>query len=194
MNPPAREAVAQGVPALLLIDVQNSFFHPDGRNYYPASADIVAGLRRLLARARSANRLIIHAAEQHRPHVDDFESAKLPQHCVAGEWDSQFYEGFGPQGDAEFLLAKRRMSAFCATDLDLLLREKGVRRLIIAGAKTNVCIRATVQDGFSLGYRCIVPREAVNSNRPHLSAAALEDIERYMGWVVSLQEADDILS
>ena len=62
-------------------------------------------------------------------------------------------------------------------------------RHIIAGAKTNVCIRATVQDAFAYGFRPTIVREAVNSNRPHLHAAALEDIQRYLGDVVDLATA-----
>ena len=180
--------------ALVLIDVQNSFFHPNGGNYYPESASVVPNLKRLLDRARAAGRLVIHVAEQHRPNVKDFESAKLPEHCIAGEFDAQFFDDFGPGDDTEFLLAKRRTSAFFATDLDLLLREKGIDRIIIAGVKANVCVRATVQDAFSLGYRCIVPRDAVNSNRSHLADASLEDIDRYLGWVVTVDEAEAMLS
>lgn len=180
--------------ALVLIDVQNSFFHPDGGNYYAESASVVPELKRLLKRARGSGCLVIHVAEQHRPNVEDFESAKLPAHCVAGEFDAQFFENFGPGDDTEFLLSKRRMSAFFGTDLDLLLREKGIERLVVAGVKANVCIRATVQDAFSLGYRCIVPRDAVNSNRSHLADASLEDIDRYLGWVVSVDEAVAMLT
>lgn len=180
--------------ALVLIDVQNSFFHPDGGNFYEHSAAVLPNLRRLLEQARRAGSLIIHVAEQHRPNVEDFEQAKLPEHCVAGDFDAQFFDGFGPDGNDEFLLAKRRTSAFFATDLDLLLREKGIERLVIAGVKANVCIRATVQDAFSLGYRCIVPRDAVNSNRSHLADASLEDIDRYFGWVVTADEAEAMLS
>ena len=97
--------------------------------------------------------------------------------------------GFEPRGPREILLPKRRYSAFFATDLALLLREQGVARVIVAGVKTNVCIRATVQDAFAHGFEPLVPREATNSNRPHLAAASLEDIERYFGRVVALDEA-----
>ncbi len=55
------------------------------------------------------------------------------------------------------------------------------RALCIAGVKTNVCIRATAQDAFASGFEPVVPREATNSNRPHLAEASLEDIDRYMG-------------
>ena len=60
---------------------------------------------------------------------------------------------------------------------------------MVAGVKTNVCIRATVQDAFANGFEVIVPREATNSNRPHLAEASLEDIERYFGKVTTVDEA-----
>lgn len=180
--------------ALVLIDLQNSFFHKTGQNYYPESADVLPALQQLLRGARAAQRPVIFVAERHRPGLNDFEDAKLPAHCVEGHFDSELMKGFAPEGPTELLLPKRRMSAFQATDLDLLLRELQVGTLVIGGVKTNVCVRATVQDGFSLGYRCHVVRDAVNSNRQHLADASLEDIERYLGWVVSLEEGVRLLS
>lgn len=180
--------------ALVLVDVQNCFFGEGGQNYYPESADVLPALRRLLQGARAAKRPVIFVADRHRPGLPDFEETKLPAHCVDGEFDSELVHGFSPQGPTELLLPKRRLSAFQATDMDLALRELQVRTLVIGGVKTNVCIRATVQDGFSLGYRCHVVRDAVNSNRKHLADATLEDIERYMGWVVSLEEGVRLLS
>ena len=73
------------------------------------------------------------------------------------------------------------ISSFHATELDLMLRANNVSIVVIVGVKTNVCIRATAQDAFALGYQVIVPSDATNSNRPHLAAASLEDIGRYMG-------------
>ncbi len=180
--------------ALLLIDLQNSFFHEDGQNYYRESGAVLPALRQLLSRARAGRRPVIFVAERHRPGLDDFEETKVPAHCIDGEFDSALVDGFAPQGSGEFLLPKRRVSAFHSTDLDLLLRELKVDSLVIGGVKTNVCVRATVQDGFSLGYRCHVVCDAVNSNRAHLAAASLEDIERYFGWVASLEEGLGILS
>ncbi len=183
-----------GGSALLLIDLQKSFFHPQGGNYYPESEDILPAVNQLIDAARRLERPIVFVAERHRPNVDDFESHKLPEHCVEGQFDSELIEGMSPRGQREFLLKKRRMSAFNATDLDLLLRELKITRLIIGGVKANVCIRATTQDAFSLGYKCYLAREAVNSNRSNLADASLEDIDRYMGWVVPISEAVDRLS
>jgi len=89
---------------------------------------------------------------------------------------------------------KRRYSAFFATDLALFLHEQKIQRVVIAGVKTNVCIRATAQDAFASGFDVVVPREATNSNRPHLAEASLEDIDRYIGKVVSLEAALAMLS
>jgi nicotinamidase-related amidase len=50
-------------------------------------------------------------------------------------------------------------------------------------------VRATAQDGFGYGYHVVMPREAVNSNYRHLHDASLEDIQRYMGEVVALEDA-----
>jgi nicotinamidase-related amidase len=92
-------------------------------------------------------------------------------------------------GPREILLPKRRYSAFFATDLALFLSEQKIARVVVGGVKTNVCIRATVQDAFANGFEAIVPREATNSNRPHLAEASLEDIERYFGKVTTVDEA-----
>lgn len=182
--------------ALVLVDLQNGFLHPEGGNYYPAASDIVPNLRRLLAHARSRGRLIVHVADRHRAGLADFESAKLPEHCVDGAFDAAFFDGFGPPEPApanELVVVKRRFSAFFATDLDLTLRENAIERLVVAGVKTNVCVRATIQDGFGLGYSCLLAREATNSNRTNLEAAAVEDIDRYMGWSIALADAEAAL-
>ena len=187
------EPNAQPKTALVLVDVTNSFFLAGMPNFYPASAEALEPLRALLARARSGGRIVVHAVEQHYPGYDDYEWRKLPRHHFIGDKDAEFFEGFEPEGTREIVCAKRRYSAFFATDLALFLREQGVERVVIAGVKTNVCIRATVQDAFANGFDAVVPREATNSNRPHLAEASLEDIQRYFGEVVPLERALEML-
>ena len=131
--------------ALVLVDVTNSFFLAGMPNFYPASAEALEPLRALLARARSGGRIVVHAVEQHYPGYDDYEWRKLPRHHFIGDKDADFFEGFEPEGTREIVCAKRRYSAFFATDLALFLREQGVERVVIAGVKTNVCIRAAAR-------------------------------------------------
>jgi len=178
--------------ALILVDVNRSFFDPDGPFYYPEADKTLIAIGELLEAARSGGRLVVHAREAHRRGLHDFERPKLPDHSYVGEWDQEPYPGF-EEVPGEVVVPKRRFSAFFATDLALLLQEQGVERVIVAGVKTNVCIRATVQDAFANGLRPTIARGSVSSNRPHLHAASLEDIERYIGEVIDLDTAVDWL-
>lgn len=180
--------------ALILVDVINSFFEKGHPNYYEGVREVLPALRALLDAARASGAIVVHAAELHRPGFDDFEWRKLPVHHLAGAHDAKFFGDFRPDGQNEIIVYKRRFSAFFATDLALFLTEQRIGRVIIAGVKTNVCIRATAQDAFANGLEPIVPREATNSNRPHLAEASLEDIDRYMGRVVSVEDAIGMLS
>ncbi|MFO7193404.1 MULTISPECIES: isochorismatase family cysteine hydrolase [Thermocrispum] len=176
--------------ALLLVDVINDFFDPDGPNYYPRVRDTVEPLTELLTTARAAGAVVVHAVERHRRNVPDAEQPKLPVHCLDGSFEADFFPGFQPaERPGELVVPKRRYSGFFATDLALTLHEQRVERIVVAGVKTNVCIRATCQDGFAHGFAVVVPREATNSNRQHLEEASLEDIQRYFGSVVPTAEA-----
>jgi len=180
--------------ALILVDVTNSFFLEGMPNHYARAGDVLEPLSRLLATARAHDRIVVHAIEQHYRGFDDYEWRKLPRRHFIGDEDAAIFPGFEPKGPREILIGKRRYSAFFATDLALFLCEQKIDRVIIAGVKTNVCIRATAQDAFANGFDVVVPREATNSNRPHLAEASLEDIERYFGAVVSLQSALEMLT
>jgi len=176
--------------ALVLVDVINDFFDPSGPNYYPRVTETIEPLQALLTAAREAGAVVVHAVERHRVGVDDAEQPKLPVHCVEGSFEADFFPGFAPVERAgEVVVPKRRYSSFFATDLALVLHEQGIRRIVVAGVKTNVCIRATCQDGFAHGFAVVVPREATNSNRQHLEEASIEDITRYFGDVVDLGDA-----
>ncbi len=176
--------------ALVLIDVIASFFDPVEANFYPEAQEVLEPIAKILATAREKNTLIVHAVERHYPGLEDFEFRRLPRHHQAGASDSAYVPGFEPRDTGrEIEVPKRRFSAFYATDLDLLLREQGVTRVILAGVKTNVCVRASAQDAMAGGFEVWVPRETTNSNRRHLAEASLEDIERYIGHVPTFDRA-----
>ena len=179
--------------ALVLIDCINGFYDPAGPTYYPEIEETIEPIARLLAAAREHGTLVVHAVERHRAGLDDYEWRALPQHFMHGHFDAEIFPRFAPSGPQEVVLPKRRFSAFFATDLALMLREQSIETVVLAGAKTNVCIRATAQDAFANGFHVVIAREATNSNRPHLAEASLEDISRYMGRVVSLDEAVSLL-
>ncbi len=176
--------------ALLIIDMQNTFLHPDGENYYPAAQGAITPCLALLEAARESGTIVVHVGDIHRAGFKDFEQKRLPEHSIAGGFNAAYFDGFGPQGNPrEIEIVKRRFSAFFATDLALFLHEQGVESVILCGVKTNVCVRATSQDAFAHGFKVQVVREAVCTNRDRLGAAALEDIDRYLGQVIDLDNA-----
>ena len=175
--------------ALVLVDVINDFFHSEGINYYSEYEPVLENIKRVLAAAREYGILVVHTRERHIPDGHpDFEWRKLPEHCIEGSFAAQPVSGIEVL-PGEYLVYKRRFSAFFATDLDLLLREAGVERLLVVGVKTNVCVRATVQDAFGYGYDVSVVKDAIGSNLSHLHEASLEDIERYMGNSITMEDA-----
>lgn len=180
--------------ALLLIDVINDFLHPQGANYYRVYESILANIRIVLHLAREHGLMIVHVRENHPPqHVNDYEFEKLPRHCISGSADIEWAPGIDVR-PGEYVVEKRRYSAFFETGLNLLLKEAGIEQVILVGVKTHVCVRATAQDAFGWGYRPLIVREAVGSNHTHLHEASLEDMERYMGKVISLDELNTMLA
>jgi maleamate amidohydrolase len=179
-------------PALIMVDAIRAFFDPEGLHFYPQVREVEGPMAQLLAAAREHDRLVVHGVERHRPGLRDFEQPKLPEHCLIGGRDGEFWPGFDPADrEREIVVPKRRYSAFFATDLALVLREHEIDTVVVAGVKTNVCIRATCQDAFANGFRVVLPPAATNSNRPALGAASLEDVSRYLGETPAL---DDVLA
>ena len=174
--------------ALLLVDVIGAFCPPQGSMFCAQAPATLRAIGRLLAAARTRGLLIVHTREQHLPGEPNWEQARIPPHGLVDTPETAWAPGMEPL-PGELVLPKRRYSAFFGTDLAIRLYEHDVKRLIITGLKTNVCVRATVQDAFAYGFSVVVPREAVTSNRLHLHEASLEDIDRYFGHVVGLDEA-----
>ena len=181
---------------LIVIDMQNSFLHPNGENYFSAAAKVVEPVLSLIETARNSGCLIVHTVDQHRVGLPDFEQKHLPVHCLEGDTNAEYFDQFGPRSDCdlEIEIVKRRYSAFFATDLALTLQECGIENTIICGVKTNVCVRSTSQDAFAYGFNVFVPTTATASNRENLAVASLEDIDRYFGNTIDLEAANRMLT
>ena len=90
---------------------------------------------------------------------------------------------------AEPVLAKLFASAFFGTPLAAMLAAHGTDTVVVCGASTSGCVRATVVDALQHGYRVVVPREAVADRAEDAHRASLLDIDAKYGDVVSLDEA-----
>ncbi len=174
--------------AVLVIDLVKDFTDPAGKVPHETAAQIVPRVDAFVRAARAVGALIVWIVDFHRAGKPDWELQNVRAHCMEGTPGVELAPPLAPQAQ-DYLLHKRRYSAFFATDLDLILRENDVRRVFLTGTKTNVCVRATAQDAFQLGYRVVVPRECVSTDKAHLHQANLEDIGKYLGKVTTTEEA-----
>jgi len=179
--------------ALIVIDMQRDFLDPDG---YAAAAGLdvaalrgaIPAIRRLLSGARQAGMLVVHTREGHRPDLSDCPPAKLERSRAAGaEIGTR-----GPLGrllvrgeaghdivpelqplPGEPVVDKPGYGAFTNTDLEGILRIRGIERLIVCGVTTEVCVHSTLRDATDRGYRCVLVGDACASADAELHAAAL---------------------
>jgi|FLYN01.1.fsa_nt_gi nicotinamidase-related amidase len=183
-----------GRVAVLVIDMVRDFTDMErGKTPNEPASKMVPLVHDFVEQARSLGALVIWVIDAHRPNKPDFELENVRRHCEAGTLGVELAPPLQPR-EEDYILNKRRYSAFVGTDLDLILRDNHVDTIFLTGTKTNVCIRATAQDGFSNNYRVVVPRECVATDKPHLHEANLEDIDKYMGKVVSAQQALDMIA
>jgi len=105
-----------------------------------------------------------------------------------GGWDYELVQALPPQ-PGDIVVEKPRYSAFFNTNLDSLLRAKGIRSLVFTGIATNVCVESTLRDGFFLEYFGVVLHDATHQAGPEfIQQASLYNVEKFFGWVSSVEE------
>jgi len=110
------------------------------------------------------------------------------QLLARGGWDYELVEELAPQ-PGDIVLSKTRYSGFFNSQLDSVLRSRGVRTLVFVGIATNVCVESTLRDGFFLEYFGVVLADATHQAGPEfLQQASLYNIEKFFGWVSSVAD------
>jgi ureidoacrylate peracid hydrolase len=111
-----------------------------------------------------------------------------------GGWDYELVQALPPQ-PGDIIVEKPRYSAFFHTNLDSLLRARGIRSLVFTGIATNVCVESTLRDGFFLEYFGVVLHDATHQAGPDfIQKATLYNVEKFFGWVSSVEEFRNALS
>jgi biuret amidohydrolase len=197
--------------ALLIIDMQRDFVMPGGfgealgNDVTPLQATI-APTKRVLEAARKRGMLVIHTREGHRTDLTDCPPSKL----VRGRGKTRIGDA-GPMGRilvrgeighdivpelypaaGEPVIDKPGKGAFYATDLELILRDRGIKTLIVCGVTTEVCVHTSVREANDRGYECVVLSDCVGSYFPEFQKAALAMIKAQggiFGWVSDSRRA-----
>jgi ureidoacrylate peracid hydrolase len=105
-----------------------------------------------------------------------------------GGWDYDLVDALKPEpGDIQ--LHKTRYSGFFHSQLDSLLRARGIRNIVLVGIATNVCVESTLRDGFFLEYFGIMLEDATHQAGPEfLQRASVYNVETFFGWVSTVAD------
>jgi len=202
--------------ALLIIDMQRDFVEPGGfgellGNDVSLLRSTIEPTRRVLEAARRARLTVIHTREGHRPDLSDAPPAKLRRGglevgigdpgpmgriLVRGEYGHDIIPELYPI-KGEPVIDKPGKGSFYDTDLALILKNRGIRTLIVCGVTTEVCVHTTVREANDRGYECLVLADCVGSYFPEFQRVALEMIKAQggiFGWVANSEEAVRVLN
>jgi nicotinamidase-related amidase len=191
--------------ALLIIDMQRDFVYPGGfgealGNDTALLLKAVPPTERVLTRARRAGLFVVHTREGHRPDLSDLPRAKkergrlkvgignpgpMGRILVRGEHGHDIVDELRP-APGEPVVDKPGKGSFYATDLDTILRIRGVQQLIVCGVTTEVCVHTTVREANDRGYDCLVLKDCVGSYFPEFQEVGIKMIKAQggiFGWV-----------
>lgn len=161
--------------ALVVVDVQNDFAHPDGSLYVEGGERVVEAVNELVRRARTTGSPIFYTLDWHPPSTPHFakDGGTWPVHCVGGTWgaephpDLQVVGEFvrkgtgGEDGYSGFTMRDPVSGEERSTGLAELLRDRNVEQVIVVGLATDYCVKDTALDAVQLGFGATVLQDAV---------------------------------
>lgn len=155
--------------------------------------------------------LVIHTREGHAPDMTDCPPSKkargglkvgigdegpMGRVLIRGEKGHDIIPELYPAPN-EPVIDKPGKGAFFATDLELMLRNRGIKTLIVCGVTTEVCVNTTVREANDRGFECLVVSDAVGSYFPEFNRSALEMIKAQggiFGWVAASTAVIDAIA
>jgi ureidoacrylate peracid hydrolase len=203
------ELVSQERAAVLVIDMQNDYCHPNGCEAalgadVSLAAEMAPRLERFLAHARSTGIRTLFVRTLHSPWTNSATWLGRGRHrhmqsdvrlCLPGTWGSEFYAGIQPRqsedwnpASHDYIVTKHRYSGFVDTDLDLVLRAQQIHTLIVTGTASNGCVEATARDGFMRDYAIVYASDC------SVASTVLkhqECLDRVRSWA-TVASSDDI--
>ncbi|MBI2848645.1 MAG: cysteine hydrolase [Chloroflexi bacterium] len=184
---------------LIVVDVQNDFCHPEG-TFARAGHDlgmigeIMPPLVALIEKARRWGVPIIYTQTFHSLWTDSplwkerFEKTGVEgeKHCRDGTWGADFYQVSPlPQ---ERVVIKHRYSAFYGTDLEVILKSREIKTVIMTGVATNVCVETTARDAYMRDYQVVFIEDCTAAYVRQEHQATLVNMQKFFGTVTASSE------
>ena len=163
--------------ALVVVDCQNDFVDPAGGLAVRGAEAIVPVINRQIALATSADALVAATQDWHPDTTPHFakDGGIWPVHCVAGTWGAEIHPDLqlpeqaprvrkganGEDGYSGFSMRDPLTGDETPTQLDGLLRERGIDQVVVVGVATDYCVQATALDAVRLGYQTTLLTDAI---------------------------------
>lgn len=161
------------VTGIIVGDMLVDFVSPKGKLFVPDSPQTISPIQKLIAKARNAGARVIFIQDWHR--VDDPEFSIWGPHAVEDSPGAEIIPELAPL-PKEFIVRKRTYDPFFGTDLELLLRQSGIRNLLITGTVANICVLQTAGSASLRGFRIIVPKDTISALSPFDYQVSLRQI------------------
>lgn len=191
-----KRMVTYETAALLMIDMQNGFIDPSSSLCIAGAKSTIPACAKALDMAREHGMAIFHVRREYAFDGSDVEPVRYRVWLAGGR--PLCREGVDPKSieapaelaalDGEAVICKPSFSAFFGTDLDSMLKERGIRTVVLIGTTTPNCIRSTCYDALSLGYNVVIIEDATSSRTPDVQKANIEDMEYIGAAVMSCEE------
>ena len=179
--------------ALVVVDMQNGFCHPEGSLYAPGSEAAVDPVVDLVDRAHDAGVRVVFTRDVHPPeqfadahYYDEFE--QWGEHVLEDSWDAELLDGLDVAAD-DHVVQKHTYDAFHQTELDGWLSARGIDDLLFCGTLANVCVLHTAGSAGLRDYRPVMIEDAIGAIEDDHKAYALEHADWLFGEVV---DGDDV--
>lgn len=169
--------------AVVVVDMQNDFCHPDGALYAEGSEAVIPRVNEVVERVDAAE--VFFTQDTHEEGDPEFE--QWGEHCLRNSWGFDFHEDLVPAYPPN-VIQKNTYDAFHETNFDGMLADSGIEKLIICGTLANVCVQETASSAALNGYEVTVVEEAVGYISEEQRDAALDHIDFLIGEVVSLED------
>jgi len=169
--------------AVIVVDMQNCFCHPDGALYAEASEDVIEDVNRVVDRVDGP---VVYTQDTHFEGDDEFE--QWGEHCLDGTWGHEIHADIDGNVNTHPSVQKSTYDAFHGTDLHRMLTDRGIETLVICGTLVNVCVQETASSAALHGYDVKVVEDAVGYLDEDQKQAALDHIDFLIGETVSVEE------
>lgn len=193
-----KERLDPSISALIVVDIQNDFCHPQGKrgNELSEIDSLVDRLSSFIEASREQGIPIIFIRTEHDKTVDseawlgrlgkNIDPDTYVPNCQPGSWGAEFYR-LQP-AEKDIVITKNKYSAFVGTNLHQVLQALKRRSLLFTGVATNICVESSLRDAVSHDYYATLVEDCCGTFSLEEHQSTIRNVEKQYGYVTASEE------